>query len=454
MYLSKIFCSVVKRLLVETDFPVKNGLAGCHASLLFVEHSEDLHIEMHVSPREGYTIKEKILRVLSEGVLRDMMNSLQTNEIQTSTTVNAFPTEHSTLSGINFGEYETTTNQQSRVVNDNNIYESTPVPRRELVNQTGTAALPVLQDTTTEGHTTSVSGEADNNQNIAADGKEINVDVTILPSNFENPTTLPPIIMPKETEPAIILNSEHLKTYETSTGMEATTVLLDETTKIPETTSTTVTVQRSDGPIFKTQDSVTDFRSFTSTETPKDKVPWLIEPVPVVTKLFNPVPVDIANNIFNGSSRIGLPNIRPPLKQKESPKIVESLMAGGVMKLPFKTNSNFRFLFSSDSKMKPVKQNILSSPGVEIKVKSDNAMDASNTDINNKAFNSQNIKYSRTEVLDLFTERPKSLKILRTLRAPTSSTKSVVQRKADLQKNPKRAIDVTEFGTQRLVLKV
>ncbi|XP_045201069.2 uncharacterized protein LOC123554787 [Mercenaria mercenaria] len=477
---------------------------------------------MHVSPREGYTIKEKILRALAEGVLMGTNNRLKNKEIQTTVSVDDMKEQHSTMPVLSANESMPTTGQPVLSVKDSmpatsqpvlsvkdsmpttsqpvlsvkdsmpttgqpvlSVKDSMPTTGQPVLNvkdsmpTTGqpvlsvkdsmpTAGQPLLLttniDTVTDtkyhpylpkgekqstelavSQETSKSDNAMIYPNNAVVNKQ-NIPATLEPqylSNTTNPTTLPPIILPHVTEPTVAVNVSDNGKY-----LYETTTTSAEVTSLYEFAGTFETTSRqSDVKTLAIQDSTRDSNGLKSTVKPNDKQSW--QKTPVATKLFNPESINVKDTFVTENGNIEVQNER----RNKSPKIVESLMAGGVMKLPFKTNSNFRFLFSSDSKVKTTNQKVFKKPGAVVKKKAvTDGRRFNELDNNyNANFNTQNDKFSGLETSQLYTEKPKSPDLFRTLRIPTSSTKSFMQRKAELPKKPKRTIDVTEFGDQSLI---
>lgn len=68
------------------------------------------------------------------------------------------------------------------------------------------------------------------------------------------------------------------------------------------------------------------------------------------TQLFDPSKTPIHSPTGASVGSVNTLAANTSAESMPSEKVVESLMVGGVMRLPFRTNSNFKFLFSSDSK--------------------------------------------------------------------------------------------------------
>lgn len=298
--------------------------------------------------------------------------------------------------------------------------------------------------------------------------------VIVMTSSLEETTTLPPITFDDNSQPSSDLTTahppiifEHGNNQQTENSLYKTASLPPIFIDIDQNMPTTFFSDKTTYPPVVTehekiltgmnsstqrQHIVTTTSQVLSSRSDVENLSQKVKPggkIPVATKLFNPESLDLNDsNLISGAINVQEMSTR----KDKSPKIVESLMSGGVVKLPFKTNSNFRFLFSSDPKVRRAKSEIN-----EIHNRKEEAPNIPNSNkvkMSEKEFIDNNTSYkSMQKVSNIFTEKPKSPELFRTIRLPTHSTKSFIQRRKDLSKKPKRRLDLTEFGEKRLKFK-
>lgn len=282
--LTKIFCGTVEDLLIKSEFPVTKGLKNCSASILYIENTGSIHIEMHATPVDGYTIKEKILRVLSEKISSNQKNR---------------------------NEGETTPYIEPESITDGNINIAvTP----DIRSPTMLHNIPTDQVTGPETKDTNIF-------NSTTD--EI--------TSTEEPLLSPSTEYVQTSTETLISSLPKLKS--TTNSLQAT-----EYTNVVATTLSTESVD------YMVTEQITKRPiSVKSVTTSPDHLPGDNIHIPVPRKLFNP-------SINKEHSNLAGNQTPSYIKSSDngSTKVVESLMAGGMIRLPLKTNSNFRFLFSSN----------------------------------------------------------------------------------------------------------